>query len=241
MNQSTTQIDTLITFVRAFLAGELLALPQLHRAECAALALVVHTAAAQRAEILQHIRHVPKYKAFDELLKHHFDSQAATPVTPQASDISPIAVGLQAPDTAQPCPYQLRPLNYYKDRPPKTWAVDEILFDRGLSLFAEPAPNTFHVTMIKARLCIWLTGARMSRSIAWVPTIKWDMRALVSHRDFPLREMYCALRRPCGGAISSRSLPLSGIAPYIFLSPYLTLPYACIRRRNTVSRMPPFS
>jgi AAA domain len=185
MQQSISSADTLISFVSAFIDGELLTIPELHRTECEALASVVHTPATQRAGILRNIRNVPKYKAFDELLKQRFDPQppaAATsyqPVSHQngihslavAADlasashqgspferrlVSQIPITPQAPDTSQARPYQLHPLNYYKDRPPKEWAVDEIVFDRGSSLFAGPGgsgKSAFVLDMCLSRVC----------------------------------------------------------------------------------------
>jgi hypothetical protein len=128
MNQNTTQEDVLITFVNAFLDGELLTLPELHRAECEALASVVGVSPEQRAGILQNIRLVPKYKAFDELLKRRLDPQ---------------------PDTPQERPYQLHPLSYYKNRPPKEWATEKFILSTNAQLAeAHVTPNTHSLLIV---------------------------------------------------------------------------------------------
>ena len=53
-------------------------------------------------------------------------------------------------------PYQLRPLSYFKNRPKKEWAVHEIVFDRGTSLFAGPGgsgKSAFVLDMYLSRVC----------------------------------------------------------------------------------------
>ena len=135
MEQNTLQVDGLITFINAFLAGELVTLPEIHRAECEALASIVGTSSEQRAGTLQNIRNVPKYKAFDELLKRRFDPP---------------------PDAPIERPYQLHPLSHYKNRPRKEWAVDGVVFDRGSSLFAGPGgsgKSAFVLDMCLSRVC----------------------------------------------------------------------------------------
>jgi len=60
------------------------------------------------------------------------------------------------PNTPKAIPYQLHPLSYYKNRPPKEWAVDGIIFDRGTSLFAGPGgsgKSAFVLDMCLSRVC----------------------------------------------------------------------------------------
>lgn len=63
-----------------------------------------------------------------------------------------------AQEPAQPAalPYKLHPLSHFKNRPRKEWAVHEIVFDRGTSLFCGPGgsgKSAFVLDMYLSRVC----------------------------------------------------------------------------------------